>query len=62
MGPTHVRRTADNEFDAINAILDAISLNYRPQILLADRLGNIARLVEHLDFSATVTRSLSRIA
>ena len=36
---------------------------FRPTaaILVGYRLSNTARLVEHLDFSATVARTLSRI-
>ena len=47
------RTTAANEFDAINAIL-ARFLYQRPRILVADRFGNVAAFIEHLDLRATI--------
>jgi len=32
-----------------------------PRILVADRVSNIAAFIKHLDFSATITRPLTRI-
>ena len=36
-------------------------LDQRPRLFVADYLGNFAAFIEHLDFRATVSRTLPRI-